>query len=108
MTPSFVGHFDACLGLHGVRDRVPLRRPVRAARSKRHAAQIERRHERTLGDRLFRSALFAVVPYPARLRVALAPLLLYRLRPAVRSKRSGLLRPAARAASRAGRRSRRR
>src|SRR5262249_39365342 len=39
-------------------------------------AQIERRHERSLTDRLFRSAIFAIFPYPARMRLALLPLAL--------------------------------
>jgi glycolate oxidase iron-sulfur subunit len=53
-------------------------------------AQIERRFERSIGDRLFRSALFTVIPYPARLRLALAPLVLYTwVRPLI--DRSGLL-----------------
>jgi glycolate oxidase iron-sulfur subunit len=37
-------------------------------------AQIERRYPRSLADRLFRSAIFAVFPFPGRLRIALAPL----------------------------------
>ena len=77
MTDSYVGHFDACLGCmacvtacpSGVQY-APL---IEATR-----AQIERRYQRSLGDRLFRDALFAVVPYPTRLRLALAPLLAYR------------------------------
>jgi len=40
--------------------------------------QIERRYERSIGDRLFRGAIFAVFPYPGRLRIALAPLALLR------------------------------
>jgi glycolate oxidase iron-sulfur subunit len=75
MTPPFVGHFDACLGCmacvtscpSGVQY-APL---IEATRG-----QIERRHERALGDRLFRRAIFALFPYPARLRLALAPLAL--------------------------------
>ena len=89
MTDGFVGHFDACLGCmacvtacpSGV-EYAPL---VEATR-----AQIERRYDRSLGDRLFRSALFAVIPYPARLRLALAPLVVYGwIRPLI--DRSGLL-----------------
>ena len=89
MTDAFVGHFDACLGCmacvtacpSGV-EYGPL---IEATR-----AQIERRYERGAGDRLFRSALFAVVPYPARLRIVLAPLVVYRwIRPVL--ERSGLL-----------------
>ena len=64
MTPAFVGHFDACLGCmacvtscpSGVQY-APL---IEATR-----AQIERRHPRSLADRLFRGAIFALFPYPA-------------------------------------------
>jgi glycolate oxidase iron-sulfur subunit len=89
MTDAFVGHFDACLGCmacvtacpSGV-EYAPL---VEATR-----AQIERRYERSLDDRLFRAGLFAVIPYPARLRLALAPLVVYGwIKPLV--DRSGLL-----------------
>ena len=73
MTPAFVSHFDACLGCmacvtscpSGVQY-APL---IEATR-----AQIERRYPRSLADRLFRSAIFAVFPFPNRLRIALAPL----------------------------------
>jgi glycolate oxidase iron-sulfur subunit len=73
MTPAFVNHFDACLGCmacvtscpSGVQY-APL---IEATR-----AQIERRHPRSLGDRLFRAAIFAIFPFPARLRLALFPL----------------------------------
>src|SRR4029079_17221073 len=36
--------------------------------------QIERRHPRPALDRLFRGAIFALFPYPNRLRFVLAPL----------------------------------
>jgi glycolate dehydrogenase iron-sulfur subunit len=75
MTPSFVRHFDACLGCmacvtacpSGVQY-APL---IEATRG-----QIERRHDRSFGDRLFRALIFALFPYPARMRIALAPLVL--------------------------------
>jgi glycolate oxidase iron-sulfur subunit len=75
MSPSFVQHFDTCLGCmacvtacpSGVQY-APL---IEATRG-----QIERKHDRPLGDRLFRSAIFAIFPHPARLRLALAPLVL--------------------------------
>lgn len=76
MSSSFVGHFDACLGCmacvtacpSGVRSG-PLIEQTRA--------QIERRYERSFGDRVFRGALFRLLPYPSRLRVALAPLVVF-------------------------------
>jgi glycolate oxidase iron-sulfur subunit len=89
LTDAFVGHFDACLGCmacvtacpSGVQYG-PLIEDTRA--------QIERRYPRSAGDRLFRAALFALVPYPARMRVALVPALLYqRIQPLL--SRSGLL-----------------
>jgi glycolate oxidase iron-sulfur subunit len=73
MTPAFVDHFDACLGCmacvtscpSGVQY-APL---IEATR-----AQIERRYPRSFSDRLFRGAIFALFPYPSRLRLALLPL----------------------------------
>ena len=70
MTELFVGHFDACLGCmacvtacpSGV-EYGPLIEDTRA--------QIERRFQRSPGDRLFRNALFMPVPYPWRMRLAL-------------------------------------
>ena len=89
MTDAFVGHFDACLGCmacvtacpSGVQYG-PLIEDTRA--------QIERRHPRGLLDRLFRAAIFTMVPYPGRMRLALVPAVLYRwIQPAL--VRSGLL-----------------
>jgi glycolate oxidase iron-sulfur subunit len=90
MTSAFVDHFDACLGCMGCVTACPSGVQygplIEATRG-----QIERRFARPPADRLFRSALFSIVPYPGRLRLALAPVLLYRrLQPALR--RSGLLR----------------
>jgi glycolate oxidase iron-sulfur subunit len=73
MTPPFVHHFDACLGCmacvtscpSGVQY-APL---IEATRG-----QIERRHPRSPADRLFRAAIFALFPFPERLRFVLAPL----------------------------------
>jgi glycolate oxidase iron-sulfur subunit len=76
MVPSFVEHFDACLGCmacvtacpSGVQY-APL---IEATRG-----QIERRFERSRADRLFRSLIFALFPFPGRLRIALLPLALW-------------------------------
>jgi glycolate oxidase iron-sulfur subunit len=73
MSDTFVSHFDTCLGCmacetacpSGVRY-APLIEEARAA--------IERHHPRPLGDRLFRFALFQVLPYPGRLRLLSIPL----------------------------------
>jgi glycolate oxidase iron-sulfur subunit len=76
MTPAFVSHFDACLGCMGCVTSCPsgvqYAPLIEATR-----AQIERRHPRSLADRLFRSAIFALFPYPGRLRVALMPLAIW-------------------------------
>jgi glycolate dehydrogenase iron-sulfur subunit len=89
MTERFVGHFDACLGCmacvtacpSGV-EYGPLIEDTRA--------QIERRFPRSAGERLFRKAIFMLVPYPGRMRLALLPAVLYRrIQPLL--ERSGLL-----------------
>ena len=77
LTERFVGHFDACLGCmacvtacpSGV-EYGPLIEDTRA--------QIERRFPRSAGERLFRKAIFMLVPYPRRMRLALLPAVLYR------------------------------
>jgi glycolate oxidase iron-sulfur subunit len=84
MTPAFVGHFDACLGCmacvtacpSGVQY-APL---IEATRG-----QIDRRHDRPLTDRLFRGAIFALFPFPNRLRIALLPLAIFQ--PTIRRNR---------------------
>ena len=76
MSPSVVDHFDSCLGCmacetacpSGVRY-APLIEETRAA--------IERHFPRSAGDRWLRRLLFAVLPYPARLRVLAIPLALF-------------------------------
>ncbi len=101
MTPSFVRHFDACLGCmacvtacpSGVQY-APL---IEATRG-----QIERRFDRAIGDRLFRAAIFAIFPFPWRLRVALLPLVLlqYVARPFSASARDPVPRATAEAPKR--------
>jgi glycolate oxidase iron-sulfur subunit len=88
MTPAFVSHFDRCLGCMGCVTACPSGVQYGPLIEKTRA-QIERHYPRTTGDRLFRSMLFALIPYPARLRIVMAPLVL--IGPLVRAlNRSGL------------------
>jgi glycolate oxidase iron-sulfur subunit len=74
MAPGFVRHFDACLGCMACVTACPsgvqYSPLIEATRG-----QIERRHSRSTSDRLFRWAIFSLFPYPDRLRIAMAPLL---------------------------------
>ncbi len=89
MTPTFVGHFDACLGCMACMTACPSGVQY-GPLIERTRAQIERHYDRPLGERVFRSLLFAVLPYPGRLRLAMAPLVI--LGPILRAlERSGVL-----------------
>lgn len=76
LSPTVVEHFDSCLGClacvttcpSGVRyDRlIDDMRP-----------QIERHHQRSFVERLYRQLIFNLFPYPDRLRILLWPLLVY-------------------------------
>jgi glycolate oxidase iron-sulfur subunit len=91
MTASMVGHLDACLGCMACVTACPsgvqYDKIIEDAR-----AQIERLHVRPPRDRALRAAIFALFPYPARLRVVRGPLRLYQ-RSGLQSlvRRSGLL-----------------
>lgn len=91
MNPTFVKHFDSCLGcmacLTSCPSGVQYNKLIEATR-----AQIERNYPRSRADRLFRRLIFELFPRPERLRRLAAPLWLYQrtLGPLVR--RSGLLR----------------
>jgi glycolate oxidase iron-sulfur subunit len=76
MASSFVQHFDRCLGCVACVTACPSGVQYGPLIEKTRA-QIERRYERSFPDRLFRSALMALVPYPQRMRVALLPLVLF-------------------------------
>jgi glycolate oxidase iron-sulfur subunit len=82
MSSTFVGHFDTCLGCMACVTACPSGVQY-GPLIERTRAQIERRYERPLRERLLRRALFSVLPYPARLRALLAPLLI--VGPAVRA-----------------------
>jgi glycolate oxidase iron-sulfur subunit len=75
LTSSFVQHFDRCLGCVACVTACPSGVQYGPLIEKTRA-QIERRYERSFTDRLFRSALMALVPYPQRMRVAMLPLVL--------------------------------
>jgi glycolate oxidase iron-sulfur subunit len=66
---TFAGHFDACLGCMACVTACPsgvqYDQLLEAVRP-----QIERNYPRPRGDRWFRAAIFALFPYPGRLRVA--------------------------------------
>src|SRR5439155_332957 len=90
-TDTYVQHFDRCLGCMACVTACPsgvqYDKLIEATRP-----QIERHYPRSLPDKLFRRLLFALFPYPNRLRLLAVPLLLYQasgLRSALR--RSGLL-----------------
>ncbi|MCY7341457.1 MAG: 4Fe-4S dicluster domain-containing protein [Pseudonocardia sp.] len=69
MDKEFVGNFDACLGCMACVTSCPsgvkYDQLIEAVRP-----QIERNWERTRADRLFRTMIFSLFPYPARLRPA--------------------------------------
>jgi glycolate oxidase iron-sulfur subunit len=75
MTASFVGHFDTCLGCMACVTACPSGVQY-GPLIERTRSQIERRYQRSTTDRVFRAMLFSLLPYPRRLRLALAPLTL--------------------------------
>jgi glycolate oxidase iron-sulfur subunit len=74
-TSSFVEHFDRCLGCLACVTACPSGVQY-APLIEKQRAQIEQRYTRDIGDRLFRSVLMAIVPYPWRMRIVMLPLLL--------------------------------
>lgn len=88
---TYVRHMDQCLGCMACVTACPsgvqYEKLIEATRG-----QIERHYRRSLPDRAFRRALFALFPHPERLRLAAAPLWLYQ-RSGLRTlvQRSGLL-----------------
>ena len=67
LSGTIVEHFDRCLGCLACVSACPsgVQYDVLIEQTR---AEIERVHRRSLWDRLFRALLFALFPYPARLR----------------------------------------
>ncbi|GAA1609765.1 (Fe-S)-binding protein [Actinoplanes couchii] len=77
LSDSMVEHFDRCLGCMACVTACPSGvRYDRLIEDTR--AQVERRHVRGVRERALRAAIFALFPYPRRLRLLRGPLLAYR------------------------------
>jgi glycolate oxidase iron-sulfur subunit len=76
MDASYVRHFDACLGCLACVTACPSGVQY-APLIEKTRSQIEQRYDRDGRDRFFRGALMAVLPYPARMRLVMAPLALF-------------------------------
>lgn len=76
LSDASVQHFDSCLGCLACTTACPsgvqYDQLIAATRP-----QVERNYSRSWGDRAFRSLIFSLFPYPDRLRMLLAPLMLY-------------------------------
>ncbi|RSM67679.1 glycolate oxidase [Actinoplanes sp. ATCC 53533] len=76
MSDTMVRHMDACLGCMACVTACPSGvRYDRLIEDTR--AQVERRHPRPAGQRALRAAIFALFPYPRRLRLLRGPLRAY-------------------------------
>jgi glycolate oxidase iron-sulfur subunit len=77
LTPTVVGHLDACLGCLACVTACPsgvrYDQLIEAAR-----VDVERRHRRPIWQRIRRAAIFRLFPYPRRLRWLRGPLALYK------------------------------
>jgi glycolate oxidase iron-sulfur subunit len=74
MAPAVVEHFDTCLGCMACETACPS--GVRyAPLLEQTRASIEHGHTRPAGERLMRLLLFALLPFPTRLRLMTVPLL---------------------------------
>jgi glycolate oxidase iron-sulfur subunit len=76
LTPAAVGHFDRCLGCMACVTACPSGVQY-GALIEQTRAMVERDHRRGLADRMFRGMIFALFPYPRRLKLAMAIQLVY-------------------------------
>jgi glycolate oxidase iron-sulfur subunit len=76
LTPTTIAHFDRCLGCMGCVTACPSGVKYDELIEETRAT-IERERPRRGFDRVFRGLIFALFPYPARLRVMAALLLVY-------------------------------
>jgi glycolate oxidase iron-sulfur subunit len=76
LTPTVVSHFDRCLGCMACVTACPSGVKYDAL-IEQTRAEIDARHPRGRADRWFRRLIFALFPYPRRLRWLLVPQLLY-------------------------------
>jgi glycolate oxidase iron-sulfur subunit len=76
LTPAAVGHFDRCLGCMACVTACPSGVQY-GALIEQTRAMVERDHRRGLADRMFRGMIFALFPYPRRLKLAMAIQLIY-------------------------------
>ena len=91
MSDSMVGHFDACLGCMACVTACPSGVKYGTLITETRA-QVERHHERSRWEKLLRAGIFALFPYPRRLRAMRGPLALYqRLGLGKLAKKSGLM-----------------
>ncbi|MGI5145200.1 (Fe-S)-binding protein [Plantactinospora sp. CA-294935] len=76
LSDSMVGHFDACLGCMACVTACPsgVRYDTLIENTRQ---QVERRHRRPARERALRAAIFALFPYPKRLRLLRGPLRAY-------------------------------
>lgn len=75
MEPSVVEHFDTCLGCMACETACPSGVKYAPLIEQTRSA-IEEHYQRPFGERWFRRLLFAVLPYPGRLRVLALPLVI--------------------------------
>ncbi|GAA0516116.1 glycolate oxidase iron-sulfur subunit [Saccharopolyspora subtropica] len=91
LTDTMVGHFDACLGCMACVTACPSGVQYGTLITETRA-QVERRHPRSGWEKLLRTAIFTLFPYPRRLRALRGPLALYqRLGLGRLLKRTGLM-----------------